>query len=110
MGASSKRGEPRPQERPELCDFTGCGRPFYAQGLCQTHYRQWRTTGKLEPIRPYRTRTPGTVKYAGMRLSPQCAKKLAERAARAGISQGAAISEVLEEWFAASLKGGDSDG
>lgn len=34
------------------CRFGGgaCDRPTYAQGLCRTHYMQWRATGELYPI------------------------------------------------------------
>ncbi len=75
-----------------------CGRPFYAGGLCQTHHRQLRTTGELLPIRRYRERRAGTVKYAGLRLSPACVEQLERRARQRGLSGGATIAKILEEW------------
>jgi hypothetical protein len=53
----------------------------------------------LREIRPYRKRSAGTVKYAGLRLTPECVAKVAARARRKGLSEGAAIAEVLEEWW-----------
>ena len=37
------------------CRFEGCGRKFYAKGLCHAHYQQVRYGRDLEPIRPRRT-------------------------------------------------------
>lgn len=96
-GGKGPRG-PRGQG-PKLCSEEGCGRPAYARGYCQTHHRQLLTTGKTQPIRPYRKRSPGTVKFSGLRLSPQCAGQIEEYAERRNISQGAAIASILEEWL-----------
>lgn len=35
---------PKGRHRP-LCTFPGCNEPNLAKGLCQTHYRRWKTTG-----------------------------------------------------------------
>jgi hypothetical protein len=78
------------------CTIRGCGRPTFARGLCQTHERHLQKFGEIREIRPYRHRTPGTVKFAGLRLSPRCAKQLQRHAGRRGISLGAAIADVLE--------------
>ena len=86
-------------EGAQPCSVEGCGRPAYARGLCQTHHRQMITTGTLKPIRPYRKRSPGTVKFSGLRLSPECAKLIQDYAVRRGVSQGAAIAFILEEWL-----------
>jgi len=82
------------------CGEPDCGRPSYARGLCQTHHRQLITTGKTKPIRPYRRRTAGTVKFSGLRLSERCAELLGHAARRKGLSQNAVIAEVLEAWRA----------
>jgi hypothetical protein len=79
-----------------ICIVPKCGRPRFAQGLCQTHHRQLLMTGEFKPIRPYRQRKPGTVKFAGLRLSKHCADVLGRYAARRDISLGAAIADVLE--------------
>jgi hypothetical protein len=70
--------------------------------LCQTHHRQLITTGELKPIRPYRRRRPDTVKLAGLRLTPPCAEALERRAKSRGLSMGAVIADLLEEWHAES--------
>jgi hypothetical protein len=99
--AKAGRGRPRivRGDDENLCAAEGCGRPAYARGLCQTHHRQMTTTGKLRPIRPYRKRSPGTVKIGGLRLSPQCADQVQGYAEEKGISLGAAIAFILEEWL-----------
>jgi hypothetical protein len=61
-------------------------------------------TGKVGPIRPYRKRSDGTVKFAGLRLSSQCAEKVQARAERTGLSFGATIAEILEGWHARKRK------
>jgi hypothetical protein len=58
------------------------------------------TTGELKPIRPYRPRRSGTVKLSGLRVSPTCAETVKAYAAERGLSHGAAISEILEDWRA----------
>jgi hypothetical protein len=80
------------------CKEQNCGRPVYALGLCQTHHRQLRTEGTTRPIRPYRKRSPGTVKFAGLRVTPGCARTINRYAQKRGLSLGAAITEVLEDW------------
>src|ERR1044072_1097690 len=79
-----------------ICTAPKCGRDHYARGFCQTHHRQMLTTGELKPIRPYRPRKPGTVKFAGLRLSKHCADMLGRHAARLDISLGAAVADLLE--------------
>lgn len=36
--------------RKHVCSFPDCGRRSYSKGLCWTHYRQLRATGKLRPV------------------------------------------------------------
>jgi hypothetical protein len=81
-----------------MCTVRGCGRRGYARGLCQTHHRQLLQTGKVGTIRPYRPRSGKTVKFAGLRLSDDCADKLESYAERHGIARGAAIADILEAW------------
>ena len=88
----------RPATQPTKCHVGGCGRGQYARGLCQTHHRQFKTTGKMTSIRPYRERRPGTVKLAGLRLTPSCAETLKRTAKERDISYGALIAEVVEGW------------
>jgi hypothetical protein len=63
-----------------------------------------RTTGEMKSIRRYRPRRDGTVKYSGLRLTPDCVRKLQAHARRRGLSAGAAIAEILEDWCAALLR------
>jgi len=85
---------------PGVCIAPDCGRELYARGLCQTHHRQLTTTGKLKPIRAYRQRRTGTVKFSGLRLTPSCVQVLEAYAKERGLAPGAAIAEVLEGWNA----------
>jgi len=104
-GIPRNRGSLEQQtEQPELCRVEKCGRRSYARRLCQTHHRQMRTSGKVKPIRPYRRRQPGTVKFAGLRLSPSCAAKVDAHATKLGIARGAAIAAILEDWLAEMVK------
>jgi len=92
MAQPSNRGA----RQPILCKVPECGRRNYTQGLCQTHSRQARTTGTIKPIRRSRRRFQGTVKFAGLRLSPDCARRLNGLAEERGLSVGATIADVLE--------------
>jgi hypothetical protein len=87
-----------------LCKVPECGRGSFARELCQTHHRQWLTTGKVKPIRPYRKRSPGTMKFAGLRLTPHCVAMVDAYAKQRGLSEGAAIAEILEGWRASHGK------
>jgi len=88
-----------------LCQVPGCGRTRYGrQDHCQTHHRQMLETGTVRPIRPYRPRSSGTVKFAGLRLSPEVVREIERICARKRISQGAAIALALEAWHAARQK------
>ncbi len=78
------------------CRVEGCARPLYCRGLCQTHYRQQRTTGKTTEIRPYRKRHPGTVKVAGVRLSKKAAKAVRRYSRRRKVSPSAALAALVE--------------
>jgi hypothetical protein len=89
-----------------LCTVPECGRPAYARGLCQSHNRQMRTLGRVEPIHPYRPRSQGTVKYDQFRVTSLCADKLTAYAVSRGLTPGAAIAEVLEDWAARRRKKG----
>ncbi len=103
-----KRGKPKhPKPEPGECIDPGCGRPAYARGMCQTHHRQLLITGTVKPIRPYRKRNAGTVKFSGLRLSPLCAGTVEAYAEKRGISRGAAIAEILENWLTNKPKDGD---
>jgi len=57
-----------------------------------------KTKGKLSPIRPYRQRVPGTVKFAGLRLSQRCVDALVAYGSKRKLSNGAAIADALETW------------
>jgi len=92
MAHPKNRGAPQSG----VCTFPKCDRSRYSRDYCQTHSRQFLTTGKLKPVRHYRPRTPGTVKFAGLRLSPECAARLDELAEQRGHSVGATIADVLE--------------
>jgi hypothetical protein len=81
------------------CKVSGCGRPAYARELCQTHHRQLQTLGKVLPIRPYRPRISGTMKFSGLRLTPRCVELLKSRAESRDLSYGATIAEILEGWY-----------
>ncbi len=99
--APKKRGSPKnPKPVPGSCSAPECGRDSYSRGLCQTHRRQLMTTGVLKRIRPYRKRSAGTVKFAGLRLTPFCAEKVTAYAKERDLSEGAAIAEILEDWRA----------
>jgi hypothetical protein len=109
LAGPRKRGSTTRNEK-QSCIAPDCERPSYARGLCQTHHHQKTTTGRLRPSRPYRKRTAGTVKVAGLRLSQHCANTVRAYAARAGLSLGAAIAEILETWHAGPRKERASDG
>jgi hypothetical protein len=74
--------------------------------MCQTHNRQLLIHGELKPIRPYRRRRDGTVKFSGLRLSPECAGALDQAARSQGTSRGAVIADVLESWAASEMEKG----
>jgi len=82
----------------KVCREARCGRRIYARGLCQTHHRQLINTGKVGSIRPYRPRSLETVKFAGLRLTSNCADRLEAYAEDRGIARGAAIADILELW------------
>jgi len=83
-----------------VCKVKGCGRNEYVRGRCQTHHRQFLKTGKVTAIRPYRKRDSGTVKFAGLRLKGPTIDALTALAKQKGLSNGATIAHVLEEWNA----------
>lgn len=98
MTQRKKTRRSTPPRSPRSCRVPGCGRPVSARDLCQTHDRQLRTTGEIKPIRPYRKRSPDTVKFSGLRLSLECAEQLEGKAERERTSLGGAIASVLEDW------------
>jgi hypothetical protein len=63
-----------------------------------------RTHGELRPIRRYRERRPGTIKHSGLRLTPACVEQLERRAEQEGLSEGATIARILEEWHATTQR------
>ena len=95
-----RRGSPGRSSPEAHCVAGDCDRPIYVGGHCQTHYRQLRATGELKPIRLYRTRTEGTVKLGGLRLTPACAAELQREAEAKGLSISAVIVDILEGWHA----------
>jgi hypothetical protein len=80
-----------PQKKePGICVVRNCDRPRRSvRGLCQTHDRQLTTKGEIQPIRPYRKRSPDTLKFSGLRLSPWCVEVLQRKVKREGLSDGA---------------------
>jgi len=103
--ARKKPAKPlHPPPLPGFCKVPNCGRRAYARKVCQTHHRQLMTARKLQPIRPYRKRTDGTVYFAGLRLSRRCAEKVDAYAREQGIAHGAAIATILEDWVAKGAK------
>lgn len=80
------------------CKLTGCTRPVYAGGLCQTHHRQKKEGRRYTSIRPYDKRLEGSVKYGTLRLSPECAALVAAFAKEHTLTPTAAIAKLLEEW------------
>ena len=95
---------PHPPPSRGVCMVPDCGRRSYARKVCQTHYRQLKTARKLQPIRPYRKRSDGTVKFAGLRLTRGCAEKVDAYATEQGIALGDAIARILEDWVARGAK------
>ena len=103
--ARKKPAKPQhPPPLPGFCKVPNCGRRSYARKVCQTHHRQLMTAGKLQPIRPYRKRTDGTVKFAGLRLTRGCAAKVGAYATEQGIARGDAIARILEDWVVKGAK------
>jgi len=95
--SSTPRNVAAPTPKPP-CSVKDCGRPTYSDGLCQTHHRRRKLGLPLTPIRPYRTRSTETTKFAGLRLSPLCVDRIKRRAEKDGLSYGAAIADILECW------------
>lgn len=87
-----------------VCSFSGCGRPSRALGLCQTHYKQKRKFGEMRPIKPKRQGRPGTVRYAGLSLTEECAAAIDRLAKREGVAPNAIITDILEEWAARQIR------
>jgi len=83
-----------------VCSFSGCGRPARALGLCQTHYKQQRKYGELTPIKPKRQGREGTVRYAGLSLTAECAAAIDRLARKEGVAPNAIITDILEAWAA----------
>jgi hypothetical protein len=83
---------------PRTCEVTGCDRYVAAHGMCQTHRKQFLTTGTTRPIRHYRTRTEGNVRLSSFKVSSLCAEQVKRQAHERGLSIGAAITEILEGW------------
>ena len=98
MRKSAKVPKSTRKATPPRCSVDGCFRPVYARALCESHHRQFVTTGKCGPIRPYRTRREGTVKYSGLTLTSDCALKVDRLARDKGLSRSAAIATILEQW------------
>ena len=81
-----------------ICSFVGCGRAARALGLCQTHYKQQRKYGELRAIQPKREGRSGTVRYAGLSLTAECAKAIDRLARSMGVAPNAVITDILEAW------------
>lgn len=83
---------------PGICHLEGCGRPARALGLCQTHYKHLKKFGRPRPIHLKREGRSGTVKFAGLSLTAECADLIDLLAEQRGVSRNAVITDVLEEW------------
>jgi hypothetical protein len=83
---------------PAKCGVPECGRRVHARRLCQTHWMMSRRGERLKEIRPYRQRSVGTLKFAGLRLTPRCARRISDRAGERQVSVRGTICEILEEW------------
>jgi len=86
-------------DRDVVCSIPGCGRPFRALGLCQTHYKHLKKTGTPRPIRPMRLGRKGTVKLQGRHVTVECARKLKCYAKQSGWTINGAVTEILEVWY-----------
>lgn len=94
----------KPPSAPKRCYASGCTRPYYASGYCQTHWRHVRETGEPREIHPYRKRQT-TKKVAGLRVSPECAEQLLAVAGETRTSPHAVMTAALEQWAgSASLR------
>jgi len=86
------------------CQVKDCGRPGYSSHLCQTHHRQFVSTGKLSSIRPYRARDGDTVKFAGLRLRLEVVVALKRISVEQRFSHSASIAHALEMWLLSDKK------
>lgn len=83
-----------------VCTVPGCGRPVrvHIRGLCQTHYKFWRTTGEMQPIHPRQPNRAEVTRLSGLSLSPECAEQITREAHARGLARNAVITDVIEEW------------
>jgi hypothetical protein len=86
------------KEKKKVCSFSGCGRPSRALGLCQTHYKQKRKLGTMRAIKPKRQGREGTVRFAGLSLTRECAEAIDALARKSGVAANAVITDILEAW------------
>lgn len=82
----------------KLCRVPGCRRPSRALGVCQTHYKHLKKFGEARAIKPRRRGRPGTVKFAGFSLTPDCVRELREAARRERRAVSALMTDVVERW------------
>jgi len=81
------------------CSVADCGRRAKARGLCQTHWKRLRETGKVGgPIKPVRPRRLGAVRVGGCSLSPHAVKTVERYAGERGVAVNAVVTDVLEAW------------
>jgi len=88
----------------KICQVQGCGRLRFSKKYCQTHHRHVVKTGEARPIRPYRPRSKGTVRYSGLSLSAATVEAIERIAVQRHLSRGAAIAFALEIWLAQETK------
>jgi len=82
-----------------ICSVPDCGRHVRAKGVCQTHWKRLKKTGKAEgPIKPVRSRRLGAVRVGGCSLSPHAAKTVKRYAGERGVAFNAVVTDVLEAW------------
>lgn len=94
MGPVMKRASGKSR----ICTVEGCGRPARARGLCQTHYKHLRKYGSTRPINPKRHGREGTVRYAGLSLTKQCADAIDSVARSEKVAANAVITDIIEGW------------
>jgi len=81
------------------CSVPDCGRHVRALGLCQTHRKRLKTTGRAEgPIKPVRPRRLGAIRLGGCSLSPEAANAVSRCAEARGVAVNAVVTDVLETW------------
>ena len=89
-----------PDTPPPVCKVPDCGRKICSVGLglCQTHYRHMRRTGKVRPIQKRRPCRPGMVRLGPLSITADCAEKLTGYARIRGVALNATVTDIIEAW------------